>query len=164
MKNTESVTLKARRDRHFLECCRRILRDAKEPLTAPQVAVMAAASPAPEFYIGYDWALRNIRHYRKGGYCGKEGGSSRRMFADIIERVDRLMSRGSMSERRALARVLAEGQAPCFYLTPGSAIVLYCNLLAKARSERACSFGSRLPAEDPSTPRRRRHISPKSNL
>lgn len=155
MKNTDYVTLKARRDRHFLECCRRILRDTREPLTAPQVAVMAAASPAPEFYVGYDWALRNIRLYRKGACCGKEGGNSRKMFAELSRRVDRLLSRSHMSERRALARVLADGNAPCFYLTPGSATVLYCRLLAERRHERARA--ARHATEDPSTPRRHRH-------
>lgn len=162
MKNTDYVTLKARRDRHFLERCRRILRETKEPLTASQVAVMAADSPAPEFYVGYDWALRNIRLYRKGACCGKAGSHSMKLFADLTARVDRLMKRSPVSERDALAKVLAEGHAPCFYLTPGSAVVLYCRLLACRRSERAISL--RIPDEDPSTPRLRRHINSKTTI
>lgn len=50
MKNTINPNpLKRKRDRDFMNVCRRIIRNNNGPLRAADVAVAAAREPAPEF-------------------------------------------------------------------------------------------------------------------
>ncbi len=52
-----------------------------------------------------------------------EGPVERRIWEDLADRVESEMAgaRGMLSLSEALARVLAEGNAPCFYIGPRTA-------------------------------------------
>lgn len=134
--NSEICTMKRLRDRHFLQACRRVVSESKRPLTAAEVAVEAAASPAPEFYVSFCYALKRLRMYRHRGPDSIPEKGASAVFGEINRRVTLRMERTGESVTDALSAVLAQGNAPCFYLRPSAAIYLYHVLRKRSRLHR----------------------------
>lgn len=132
----QNKQLHSMRNRHFMEACRRVIAESPTPLTAEQIAFTAARRPAPAFYVSYGQALRRIRDYRKnhGGNFPREGAMS--VYAELNERTKRKMHACRIPETQALSQVLADGNAPCFFMKPRAAAFLYYRLRSLARSER----------------------------
>lgn len=94
---------------------------------------MAAASPAPEFYITFGHAYKILSRMRRLGLAMPRDGNQA-VYADLYDRVDTLMRRRRCQMSEALALVLATGNAPRFYLTPKSAVFLYSTLAGRRSS------------------------------
>ena len=133
---SEICTMKRVRDRHFLQACRRVVSETNRPLTVAEVALAAAASPAPEFYVSFNYALRKLRILRERGMDNIPEFGPTAAFRDLDRRVAKRMSRTGETDTEALSAVLAEGKAPCFYLRPGGAIYLYHVLRKRSRLHR----------------------------
>lgn len=134
--NTQSITMKNRRDRDFLRICRRIVSESTRPLTAAQIAKAAAESPAPEFYVTFTYARRRLSYLRRNGLDSTTHDGPTAAFDELRRRVDRLMARKGITESEALALVLCEGNAPRFYIRPAAAAFLYGRLRREARQKR----------------------------
>ncbi len=134
MIDTNSIGL-SRRDRDFLRACRNVIARSRTPLTMAQVAVKAASGPAPAFYVSYCHALRRLHQIRSHSVELPDRGRMS-LYRELQSRVAALCCAKSLTEADALARVLAEGPAPAFFLTPASAVVLYSELLGKVRRAR----------------------------
>lgn len=130
-----------RRDRDFMSACRRAMPKIKGPLTSMAIAEMAAKSPAPEFYVSYLHALRTVSLMRRREGFPKSGNRSQ--YAEISRRAGILEHRHGLKLRDAVARVLAEGNAPSFYLTPLSARNLFNKLSRRARQRHQPSYRRR---------------------
>jgi hypothetical protein len=87
-----------------------------------------AETPAPSYYISFDYGLRLIRADIEQGLSSTAAAR----IADIKAAVTKLMESRGISDSEALATVLA-GPAPAgFYLTPSSALRLYHRLRSKS--------------------------------
>lgn len=117
------------RDRDFVNAYRRELRRAwerGEQLEAAEVLRRAIEGGAPGFYIGFDYARRGVsdRLRRRLRSRHREWMPVKRvLWEDLAERVEAEMvgGRGRLRMSEALARVLAEGNAPRFYMGPRTA-------------------------------------------
>ena len=107
------------RNRDFLRACRRIIdrADPSTPLTIKEVAAAAAASPAPEFYLSYEYALRIISSPEPKRQCATAGAVIRRR-RELLARLDAMLAANpGMDRRDALVRVL-ESPASSFFISP----------------------------------------------
>lgn len=115
------------RDRDFIAACRRyITASGKQPLTAAKIASAAAASPAPSYYITYDYAMRKLNEPTDTA----DTPSAQRM-ADIRQRVERLMQSRGLEQRHALSLVLADTSPKGFFLSESTAVRLFHRLRRK---------------------------------
>lgn len=127
--------MKNQRDRDFIKICRQIISESREALTAAEVAMAAAMRPAPEFYISYNHALRKISRMRRHGFNESAEGNAA-IYKDLNSRAEEVMKKRSCSLAEALALVLAQGNAPRFYLTPKTAVFLYSTIRSRRRRVR----------------------------
>ncbi len=126
-----------RRHREFLAACRRVV-DARPkgaaPLKVSEVAGLAAESPAPRYYVSFDYALRMYNRIRREGSAGVAGPMGR-CWQEIADKVTAMVeqSGGKLSVKHALARVLAGEGASSFFLTQATARRLYHHALRQRR-------------------------------
>ncbi len=120
------------RQRHFYEECRRqtaLALEAGEVLDTRLIALRAAKSPAPFYYVEYDYALRRLGEYCR--YCsdGDEDtcyAGRRALWAELARRVKEQMDEmPDLTLGRALTRVLATGGASCYFFSDSYAHRLY---------------------------------------
>lgn len=147
--NTPIYTMKNYRDEAFLRQCRRILDQADGPLTMAEVALKAACSEAPRFFLDPEYAWRRLKYWRNKGLDTIRAGSASEVFIELDRRVNRLAVRFNLPQRLCLERVLEQERAPSYYLTPTAARSLYYRILKERRLS-----GAGLP--------HRRHRSPHS--
>lgn len=130
-----SNSLLLMRNRHFMAECRRVIASSKHLLTAENIAAIASTRPAPTFYVSYHYALRRIRYYaRHGGKFPQSGATA--VYGELYRRMLQKMKSGHYNEAQALNLVLAEGNAPCYYLRPRAAGFLYYQLRSNAKRKR----------------------------
>ena len=119
------------RDRDFIAACRRfIAASGKQPLTAMQLASAAAASPAPSYYITYDYAMRKLND------PSDENTPAAQRMADIRQRVEHLMQSRGLERRHALSLVLAGTSPKGFFLGESTAVRLFHRLRRKPHLRR----------------------------
>ena len=117
------------RDRDFMNAYRREMRLAwagEGPVESREVMRRAIEGGAPGVYVGFEYARRGVsaRLRRRLRRRHRESmPAKRRIWEDLADRVESEMAgaRGMLSLSEALARVLAEGNAPCFYIGPRTA-------------------------------------------
>lgn len=117
------------RDRDFMNAYRRELRRALsrgEQVESGEVVRRAIEGGAPGFYIGFDYARRGVasRLRRRLRSRHRDMMAPRHMLWDeLTERVERELTGGHGRLRlpEALARVLAAGDAPRFYISDRTA-------------------------------------------
>lgn len=113
-----------RRDLDFMAACRKVMANSgNRRLTCAYIAITAAASPAPSFYITFDYALRLLRR----ADSSLSSTAAARM-AYIRARVDRLVASRGLSDSDALSHILAGPSPQGFYLTPQTAVRLFYRL------------------------------------
>lgn len=130
------------RDRDFLRVCRRLLAlTTRTDLTVAELAEMAADSPAPSYYLSFDYARRMLSERRRGVktvrnptpshtslLSPRRQSPAERRRAEIAAKVADLMVRSpGLKEADALTRVLA-GPASSFFLAPDTARRLFSHL------------------------------------
>ncbi len=104
------------RNRDFAAQCRRIKRQAMkngETLTEAQVVELAIESPAPGYYVDYDYAL--TRFYRKQAKESKRE-LKRKMWGELRRKVEREMEERDACVADALHSVLAFQPASRFFI------------------------------------------------
>lgn len=130
------LTLIETRNRHFLESCRRIMRNLPqgEEINLMRVAMTAAKSPAPHYYCTFTYALRMLRVLRHGRIRLKR---DRRldMWEELDTKCFRYMERNGCRLPEALCNVLASESASEFFIAPTTALRLVQRLRAAGREE-----------------------------
>lgn len=97
-------------------------RNGKAP-TLSAVITETIMSGAPSYYVGYDHARRTLSMYRRGLLPKNYNRLRRKMIAEIAHKIDRInRKKGIHAEGEALTRVLAEGKASRFFISPQSAL------------------------------------------
>ena len=121
------------RDRDFMQACRHVIARSTDPhLTIAKVTAAASAMRAPSYYVEYSYAVRKLNNLEAGRHTLDSKLSNKR-WIEIRERVDRLMSRHGIKRNEALARVIRDGGASSFFLSPRSAARLYLHLRHPSR-------------------------------
>ncbi len=129
--------LSRQRHRDFLAACRRVVASQPKgtvPLTVSEVARLASQSPAPSYYVSFDYAMRMFHRIKRQGSSGVEGPMDK-CWQEIADRVTAMVeqSHGKLNFRQAMARVLARGSASSFFLSPATARRLYHHALRQRR-------------------------------
>lgn len=116
------------RDNDFLKAYRREIRlawEGGEAVDSEEVLLRALQGGAPQFYVGFDYARRGVgqRLRRRLRPRHRLLTVKRQLWEDLTQRVrdEVVRSDGRLSVSDALARVLAEGNAPRFYIGPRTA-------------------------------------------
>lgn len=112
--------LRKMRDSCLMAELHRKMRDPRlRHMSYTELLWAAAASPAPSFFITYDYAMRVWNLHCKGRLrLGDSVNSSK--WTEIITRVSRLVEQRGVPPREAVSRVIAQ-PAPSYYLKPDSA-------------------------------------------
>ena len=114
------LTLRQLRCLDFYKACRRRML-TESCCSVSELVEKVSHEPAPGYYVEYSTAckvLRRIRKYRCLPYGGRGFGA---IYAELIRRVAPESLRYGIRNSRALARVLCEGNASCWFMTPDSA-------------------------------------------
>lgn len=118
------------RNRHLRGAIRREYENVKpgERADLATIAWRAASGPAPTYYCTYEYALRMLRVLRHGRLKLRR---DRRLmlWLELNERTTALMERHGISLPDALARVLADGHASQFFISPSRAATLASEIL-----------------------------------
>ena len=117
------------RDRDFVSAYRRELRQAwerGEHLETAEMIRRAIDGGAPGFYVGFDYARRGVSDRLRRRLRSRHRnwtGVKRGIWDDLAERVEVeiMSSHARLRLPEALARVLAEGNAPRFYMSERTA-------------------------------------------
>lgn len=119
------------RNRDFIEAVNRVLRDGRHLKKSLRECVeLAAESPAPEYYVTYSHVMARLPG-RGSGRLPVSGKTRRSaMWREIIGRADEICERTGCRRTEAVARVLADGNASSFFLTPSTAWVLYHEIMS----------------------------------
>ncbi len=84
-----------------------------------------AEGPAPAYYVEYVTAVKRIREIRSGRRV-LSNGIRGRMWAEINAKVGARMEKyPNLSLTGAVARVLIDESASCFFITPARALAIF---------------------------------------
>lgn len=127
----------AHRDTDLLNNFQRLLGLAPAGSTVDDIFPELVRQPAERFYVSEFRACRVISHWMRAGYAPSGFRRTRlRMYGEIKERVEAMMSRSpGMRLSEAVSRVV-NSPAPEFYMEPGSARVTLYALLRRRRNRR----------------------------
>ena len=120
---------------HDLEACaRRVIgeyRAAGRPLRIADVVRETIESPAPHFYLTYDYAIREVRRYRRNPESFEGKSMRKAQIREIVGHIDRIKqaSKGRLSDDDALTRVLASTKASRFFISEAYAVKIIRKLL-----------------------------------
>ena len=128
------LTLIETRNRHFLESCRRIIRNTPpgEEINLMHVAMKAAKSPAPHYYCTFTYAQRMLRVLRHGRMKLRRDRRFE-LWTELDGKCERYMRRCGCRLPEALANVLAGESASQFFIAPSTALRLVQRLMAERR-------------------------------
>ncbi|MBP3303762.1 MAG: hypothetical protein J6L68_02795 [Muribaculaceae bacterium] len=126
------------RNRHFLEACRRVMRNlpAGEEINITKVAMTAALSPAPHYYCTFMYALRMLRVLRHGRLALRR---DRRLalWEELNVKCTAYMSRTGCKLPEALGYILASESASQYFIAPATALRLVQRLRAASAAARS---------------------------
>lgn len=124
-----------RRDTDFMKTCRKVMQESgKKQLTTRKITEIASKMPAPGYYVTFTYALRVIRSMNNKKLHTKTDFASKR-WEELKLRVNALTKRHNISDTEALARVLAQGGATSFFISPTTALRLYQRLRKRHLNE-----------------------------
>ena len=112
----------AERDRDFLNLCRHVVRNSREPLSEAELVNRVIHGPAPGYYVDYDYALHIVPRI---GRMSREEASRRShgRWLEIYDRACEALAEGNAaSMTAAIALVLARGMASRFFISEGTAL------------------------------------------
>lgn len=100
-----------------------------------RLCALAAASPAPRFYVTPRHALDEYGDYTRTGVICRENAIAKEMYRCIFERYERALADSNGVEfKYAIMQNVLDEPAPSFYLSPKAAYAYYCNAMAYKRS------------------------------
>ncbi len=104
--------------------------EAGRPVDINSILGEVLSGHAPEFYVSYDTAYKNVSLARRGALPMSLDRLRRKMWIDLAKRVDDIMADNKQwSYGRALVEAIDRGDAPSWYLNPMYARSLYYTLL-----------------------------------
>lgn len=121
------------RDESLLRAYRALLQNAPDGMPQNDIFALTVQTPCERFWVSEERAVAVIsrmasRYHQTLRYMRPQ---KRRMYREIYRRVAVLMERDSRLSRREAVEEVVAGQAPEFYLTPGSAKVILCRMKKK---------------------------------
>lgn len=118
------LSLRQLRCLDFYKACRR--RMITEHCSSVSELVEAVShEPAPGYYVEYSTARRVLRRIRRTQSLPYGGHGFGAIYAELLRRVTAESLRHGIRNSRALARVLCDGNASCWFMTPDSARASY---------------------------------------
>lgn len=125
------------RDQDFKRECRRQTKlafDRGEIPAAGEIVARAVRSPAPGYYLDYDYALTTLYRVRNGMRPRRH--EKRQMWEEIERKVNGIITSGDEPTLAgALNRVLADERASRYFITPGYGKKLYEQLRRRPRRQ-----------------------------
>lgn len=126
------LDFKEERDRDFMDAYKSILKQYGEnaPFIKKEILIQeTVAHPAKRFYVSPEQALRIISRLLKNQKVNFKNEVKKKMYLALLQKV-----RERLPSEHPLIYIITEAiytEAPCFYLTPGSASILYYQLIKK---------------------------------
>lgn len=123
-----------RRDHDFLMSCRRVIKTmaADRPIRVAEVSAAAAATGLTGYYMTFDYALRMIRYVR--AHPDRATTLRKRsLWEQLAVSVDGMMASTGLSQRDALARVMADGTHRGYQIAPSTALRKFFTLRKRNR-------------------------------
>lgn len=119
--NTHPLTRTQIRNHDLLKECRRlIVKTNHTELTARFLAKLLAETPAPRYYIEYDYGLRVISRLERGIKITWKSPYVERQWQSLLDDVTRVRQRTNLPVPDALALVLTDLPAPSFFISPST--------------------------------------------
>ncbi len=123
-------------DADFFQTCQKVAkRNADRRLSVKELTRLAAASPAPSYYLTLDYAINQLRRIRLSGVYPFPDSARGQKWIELDERVRRIERRRNIPFTKAVEKVLTDGKASSFFLSPTSAMRIYYRHLAKLADE-----------------------------
>ena len=117
---------RSERDSDLVDAYRRQLEQADHPFSLLDIMARTVNSPSKRFWVSPERTLCVISELEKGATLSNMKRNKRRMYLEIYRRV-RLLRRQPKYANESLSSLVSiviEQPAPCFYMTPQSAIVI----------------------------------------
>lgn len=114
------------RDRDLLDTYKKNIKEVGYPFSLMDVVTKTVNSPSKRFWVSPERAFRVILEMEAGEDLSRMIGNKRKMYLEIHKRV-RALRRQARYKNESLATlvsIVVEQPAPCFYMTPKSAIVI----------------------------------------
>lgn len=123
------------RDKDLLDAYRRQIAVSKHPIIRDDLITRTVNSPSKRFWVSGRYATFVVSKMMRGESLRGMRRSKLLMYAEIYRRVVELRSDPQHADEPLLHVVstVVEQQAPCFYLTPGSAGVILSNIRRRAK-------------------------------
>jgi hypothetical protein len=121
---------KAERDAEFFRTCERTRREKGGYLSVREIVKRAILEPASSFFISereFGRIVRDKKHHVP------HSGPKAELYSEIRRRYRRVKADFPQMKDEAVARSIAYGRAPRFYISEERARKLYCLLLSKCR-------------------------------
>ncbi|MDD3037153.1 hypothetical protein [Bacteroides sp.] len=83
------------------------------------------------FWVSEEQASKVISYMMKGNNIDYMGKNKRKMFEEILSRVTKLHQNNPDIRIFKLVEIVVAQEAPCFYMTPGSAKVIISQIKSK---------------------------------
>lgn len=136
-----SVTTQStlRRDHDFLMSCRRVMKTmaADRPIRVAEVSAAAVTTGLTGYYMTFDYALRMIRYVR--AHPDRAASLRKRaMWLQLASSVDCVVASSGLSQRDALARVMADGTLHGYQIALSTAIRKF--FTTRKRKRAMCNF------------------------
>ena len=94
-------------------------------------------SPAPYYYVSYDYALKRVRQAKHGKLPAGMAEIRRRQWEEIAGKVTKLMEVSGLKLSEALTRVIMFESASSFFITAARGVDLYHEYRRRARTRMA---------------------------
>ncbi|MBR5436732.1 MAG: hypothetical protein IK120_07685 [Muribaculaceae bacterium] len=122
------------RNRDLEACARRVIgeyRAAGRKIRLADIVRQSISSPAPHFYLTYDYAIREVRRYRRNPESFEGASMRKAQIREIVGHIDHIerASRGLLTDDDALTRVLASTKASRFFISEAYAVKIIRKLL-----------------------------------
>lgn len=116
------ISLTSLRNIHFFHACRRVITNSSTPLTLSEIICRALRSKPQGYYVSFSRAYTHVLAIELGHERAVPGS----LWALLHRKAKKIASRNSATSlATALNLVLADGNAPRFFITPSTARRIY---------------------------------------
>mgnify|MGYP006928123822 FL=1 len=119
------------RNSDLLRAFRECIMSSPEEESMETVYQRIVKSKSKRFWVSEEQASKVISYMMKGNNIDYMGNNKKRMFEEIYNRVIKLQIENPDMRVFRLVEIVVAQEAPCFYMTPGSAKVIISQIKSK---------------------------------
>lgn len=119
------------RNSDLLRAFRECVMSSPEEESMETVYQRIVKSKSKRFWVSEEQASKVISYMMKGNNIDYMGNNKKRMFEEIYNRVIKLQIENPGMRIFRLVEIVVAQEAPCFYMTPGSAKVIISQIKSK---------------------------------